>query len=189
MSTLPNDYIVYLLDSDFNIGHIVDPDTFKQALTCPESDKWLSAMEDEMNSMGNNRVWEHVELPQDAKAIDNKWIFKNLYEEVYMRQPKGFIVKGKENLCVPGDVPIIKGDKFNKTQCPRNKLERESVKNIPYASAVGSLMYAQVCNRPGIAYAVSVLSRFQLNPGHEYWKATKKVMRYLKKAEGYMLTF
>ncbi|XP_040990897.1 secreted RxLR effector protein 161-like [Juglans microcarpa x Juglans regia] len=53
---------------------------------------------------------------------------------------------------------------------------------------MGSLMYAQVCTRPDIAYAVSVLSRFQSNPGQEHWKAAKKV-RYLKKTEGYMLTF
>ena len=33
-------------------------------------------------------------------------------------------------------------------QCPKNDLEREQTKNIPYASAVGSLMYAQVCTRP-----------------------------------------
>lgn len=88
-----------------------------------------------------------------------------------------------------GDVPIIKGDKFNKTQCPRNELKRKSMKNIPYASIVGSLMYAQVCTRPDIAYAVCVRSRFQPNPGQEYWKAAKKVMRYLKKTKGYMLTF
>ena len=44
--------------------------------------------------------------------------------------------------CAPGDVPIIKGDKLNKAQCPRNELERSSMNNIPYASALGSLMYA-----------------------------------------------
>lgn len=68
-------------------------------------------------------------------------------------------------ICILGDVPIIKWDKFNKTQCPRNELERESMKNILYASAVESSMYAQVCTRLDIAYAVSVFSRFQENPG------------------------
>ncbi|XP_041011270.1 secreted RxLR effector protein 161-like [Juglans microcarpa x Juglans regia] len=52
-----------------------------------------------------------------------------------------------------------------------------------------SLMYAQICTRPDIAYAVNVLSRFQSNPRQEHWKAAKKVMRYLKKTEGYILTF
>ncbi|RVW47187.1 Retrovirus-related Pol polyprotein from transposon TNT 1-94 [Vitis vinifera] len=48
----------------------------------------------------------------------------------------------------------VKGDRFNLDQCPKNDLEREQMKNIPYASAVGSLMYAQVCTRPDIAFAV-----------------------------------
>lgn len=80
-------------------------------------------------------------------------------------------------ICAPGDVPIIKGDKFNKAQWPSNELERGSMKNIPYASVVGSLMYAQVCTRPDIAYAVNVLSRFQSNLGQEHWKVAKKVIR------------
>ena len=44
--------------------------------------------------------------------------------------------------CTPTVAPIMKGDKFSKNQCPQNELEREQMKNIPYASVVGSLMYA-----------------------------------------------
>ena len=44
--------------------------------------------------------------------------------------------------CSPSMVPIVKGDRFNLDQCPKKDLEREQVKNIPYASTVGSLMYA-----------------------------------------------
>ncbi|KAJ9671559.1 hypothetical protein PVL29_025321 [Vitis rotundifolia] len=44
--------------------------------------------------------------------------------------------------CSPSVSPIVKGDRFNLDQCPKNDLEREQMKNIPYASAVGSLMYA-----------------------------------------------
>ena len=61
--------------------------------------------------------------------------------------------------------------------------------NIPYASVVGSLMYAQVCTRPDIAYAVGMLGRYQSNPGLEHWKAAKKVLRYLQGTKNYMLTY
>ncbi|XP_074304887.1 secreted RxLR effector protein 161-like [Silene latifolia] len=54
------------------------------------------------------------------------------------------------------------------------------MKNIPYASAVGSIMYAQVYTRPDIADAVGVLRRYQSNPGLDNWKAAKKVLRYLQ---------
>ncbi|XP_071722114.1 secreted RxLR effector protein 161-like [Rutidosis leptorrhynchoides] len=63
------------------------------------------------------------------------------------------------------------------------------MKNIPYASAVGSLMYAQVCTRPDIAFAVAMLGRYQSNPGMDHWRAAKKVMRYLQGTKGHMLMY
>ncbi|GJX21626.1 retrotransposon protein, putative, ty1-copia subclass [Tanacetum coccineum] len=46
------------------------------ALLDPESDKWLNAMNVEMQSMKDNEVWELVELPPDAKTVGHKWLFK-----------------------------------------------------------------------------------------------------------------
>ncbi|KAL3752114.1 hypothetical protein ACJRO7_012865 [Eucalyptus globulus] len=63
------------------------------------------------------------------------------------------------------------------------------MKNIPYASTVGSLMYAQVCTRPDIAFAVGMLGRYQSNPGMDHWRAAKKVMRYLQGTKGHMLMY
>ena len=62
------------------------------------------------------------------------------------------------------------------------------MQDIPYASIVGSLMYAQVCTRPDISFAVGVLGRYQSNPGIEHWKAAKKVLRYLQGTKSHMLT-
>ncbi|XP_061999109.1 secreted RxLR effector protein 161-like [Rosa rugosa] len=63
------------------------------------------------------------------------------------------------------------------------------MKGRPYARLIGSLMYAQVCTRPDLAYAVGILSRFQSNPGHEHWVAAKKVLRYLQKTKSYLLVY
>jgi len=63
------------------------------------------------------------------------------------------------------------------------------MQKIPYASTAGSLMYAQVCTRPNIAYIVGVFGRYLSNPGMDQWKAAKRVMRYLKRTKGYMLTY
>ena len=65
--------------------------------------------------------------------------------------------------CSLSPTPIVKGDMFSIDQCPRNDLEREKIRDIPYASVVRSLMYVQVCTRPDIAYVVEVLSRYQSN--------------------------
>ncbi|KAM1268909.1 hypothetical protein COP2_001190 [Malus domestica] len=91
--------------------------------------------------------------------------------------------------CSGGELPIGKGDKFSSDQCPKNDLERDIMKIKPYASLVGSLMYVQVCTRSDLAFAVSVLRRFQANLGTAHWTATKKVLRYLKKTKDFMLVY
>ena len=51
---------------------------------------------------------------------------------------------------------------------------------VPYASAVRSLMYVMVCTRPDLSYTVSTVSRFMSNSGKQYWKAVKWVLQYLR---------
>ncbi|WZY87898.1 hypothetical protein YC2023_044633 [Brassica napus] len=61
--------------------------------------------------------------------------------------------------------------------------------DIPYASVVGSIMYAMVGSRPDLGYAVGLISRFMSEPGREHWLAAKWVLRYLKGATKRCLTF
>ena len=63
------------------------------------------------------------------------------------------------------------------------------MRRVPYASAVGSLMYVMVCTRPDIAYSVGVVSRFLSNPGRHHWEAVKWIMRYLRGTSKLKLTF
>ena len=70
--------------------------------------------------------------------------------------------------CSPSPAPIIKGDTFSLDQYPKKHFEREQMKNIPYASVVGSLTYAYMCSRPDIAYLVGVLDRYQSNPSIDH---------------------
>ena len=60
---------------------------------------------------------------------------------------------------------------------------------VPYSSAVGSLMYAMICTRPDLAYAVSMVSRYMANPGKEHWKAVQWVFRYLSGTRYHCLCF
>ena len=53
-------------------------------------------------------------------------------------------------------------------QSPKTKLKKADKMKVPYASAIGSLMYAMVCTRPDIGYAVGVVSRFMSNPSKEH---------------------
>ncbi|XP_073138629.1 secreted RxLR effector protein 161-like [Henckelia pumila] len=63
------------------------------------------------------------------------------------------------------------------------------MEHIPYASGVGSIMYAMVCTRPDLAYAISVISRFMSNQGIEHWKALKWILKYIKRVSDLGLVF
>ena len=53
-----------------------DPVTYEEAMISPNSEKWLEAMKSEMGSMYENHVLNLVDLTNDRKAVENKWIFK-----------------------------------------------------------------------------------------------------------------
>ncbi|KAI5325188.1 hypothetical protein L3X38_034262 [Prunus dulcis] len=91
--------------------------------------------------------------------------------------------------CVGSDVPILKGDKFSTDQAPKTDQGKHEMAEKLYASLVGSLMYAEVCTRPDIAFSVSVLGRFQSNLGQAHWIAGKRVMRYLQRTNDYKLVY
>ncbi|TYK14490.1 gag/pol protein [Cucumis melo var. makuwa] len=61
--------------------------------------------------------------------------------------------------------------------------------NIPYASAIGSLMYAMLCTRPDICYSVGIVSKYQSNPGRDHWTAVKNILKYLRRTKDYMFVY
>lgn len=75
--------------------------------------------------------------------------------------------------CKPGDTPVVKGDKFSLKQCPQNDLEAKKMYKIHYASAIGSLMHAQICTHPDITFIAGMLSRYLSNLEMDHWKASK----------------
>jgi hypothetical protein len=367
-SAIPNDYVIYMSEDVNDIGKMDDPASYKKAIKGENSLKWCEAMEEELRSMSSNDVWDLVEIPNGAKRVGCKWVYKTKYdskgkierfkarlvakgftqregidytetfspvskkdsfrivmalvahydlelhqmnvktaflngalqENVYMAQPEGFAIEGKEHMgcklkksiyglkqasrqwylkfdevikkfgfiknqvdncvyikikgsmfiilvlyvddillassdknllhetkgflssnfdmkdlgdasyvlgieihrdrtkgvldlsqkvyiekvikrynmheCSTTPVPFMKGDKLGTFQSPRNQLEINEMKSIPYVSAVESIMYVQVCTRPDLAFVTGLLERFQSNPGIKHRKAAKKTI-------------
>lgn len=75
------------------------------------------------------------------------------------------------------------------SQDPSTDKEKEDMEKVPYASVVGSLMYAMVYTRPNIAHAVGVVSSFLSNLGREHWDAVKWILRYLRGTSKLTLSF
>ena len=82
-----------------------------------------------------------------------------------------------------GFLPMSHGIKLNKYQCPTLKDERERMDKIPYASAIGSIMYAMLCTRPDVSYALIMTSRFQSDPGECHWIVVKNILKYLRRTK------
>eukprot|EP00253_Pinus_taeda_P030766 PITA_30766 len=108
-----------------------------------------------------------------VKHMDLKTTFlhRDLKEEICLKQPEGFVVKGKKELCLT------------------TQEEEEEMSCAPYASGVSSVMCVMVCTRLDIAHAVGVLNRFMLKLWKEHWTTMKEDFRYLRGTSDYGLCY
>nr|GEY66402.1 retrotransposon protein, putative, Ty1-copia subclass [Tanacetum cinerariifolium] len=67
---------LYIDDEEHELGDLGEPANYKAALLDPKSEKWLKAMNVEIQSMKDNEVWVSVELPPNGKTVGSKWLFK-----------------------------------------------------------------------------------------------------------------
>ena len=88
-----------------------------------------------------------------------------------------------------GYLPIPSGITLSKRDCVTTPEEREHMSRIPYASAVGSIMYAMTCTRPDVAYSLGVVSRYQSDPGQAHWKVVKTILKYLRNTRDQWLVY
>ena len=141
-------------------------------------------------------------LQETKRFLSKKFEMKDLGEasfvlgiQTYQNRPRGilglsqktYIEKVLERYgmqdCKPRDTPVAKGEKFSLSQCPKNDLKFKEIQKIPYASTVGSLMYAQVCTRPDITFIVGMLGRYLSNLEIDHWREVKRFFRYLQRTK------
>ena len=88
-----------------------------------------------------------------------------------------------------GYIPMVSGITLLKSMCLKTQEERTHMNKIPYASAIGSIMYAMLCSRPDVSYALSVTSRYQLDPGMGHWVAVKNILKNLRRTKDVFLIY
>ena len=93
-----------------------------------------------------------------------KWML-GLSQKLYIEKVlKRFSIENSKRRLLP----LRYGISLFKMICPTTSEKIQCMSRIPYASAIGSLMYVIRCTRPDIALAVSVTSRYQSNPREEH---------------------
>ena len=63
------------------------------------------------------------------------------------------------------------------------------MEKISYSSEIGSIMYGMLCIRPNVTLALSVMRRFQPNPGERHCEAVKCILKYLKRTKDVFLVY
>nr|GEY45738.1 hypothetical protein [Tanacetum cinerariifolium] len=270
---------LYIDAEEHELGDLGEPANYKAALLDPKSEKWLNAMNVEMQSMKDNRVWVLVELPPNGKTVGCKWLLKKktdmdrvvhtykaclvakgytqtqgidyeetfspvadirairiliaitayydyeiwqmdvkiaflkgyLNEEVYMEQPKGFVNPKypHRQYCMEnskrGSILMQEKLKLSKSQGASTPAELKRMQNVPYALAVGSIMYDARYTLPDVAVSCytdagylmdaddlkSLTGHvFVLNGGAVDWKSAKQSIFATSSAEAeYIATF
>jgi hypothetical protein len=110
----------------------------------------------------------HRDRPNRRLSISQSQFITNLLQEHSLSDSK------------PVSTPVDPGLRLSTSMCPQNDAEALEMRQYPYISVVGSLMYLAFTTRPDIAYAAGVLARFNSNPGLAHWQAAKHVLCYLK---------
>nr|GEV95542.1 hypothetical protein [Tanacetum cinerariifolium] len=129
--------------------------------------------------------------------MDVKTAFLNGYldEDIYMVQYEGFVdpnhprKRYKMDNSKRGHIPMQEKLDLNKTQGASTPKEVKRMQNVPYDSAVGSIMYAVRCTRPDVTFAQNITSQFQQNPGELHWTAMKNILKYLKNTKDMFLVY
>ncbi|KAL0546872.1 hypothetical protein IC582_016790 [Cucumis melo] len=141
---------------------------------------WLAA-QFQMKDLGEAQYVLGIQIIRDRK---NKTLA--LSQATYIDK---MLVRYSMQNSKKGLLPFRHGVHLSKEQCPKTPQEVEDMRRIPYASAVGSLMYVMLCTRPDISYVVEIVSRYQSNPGLDHWTAVKMILKYLRRTRDYMLVY
>ena len=88
-----------------------------------------------------------------------------------------------------GFISIRHGVQISKEQSPKTPKDKVLMERIPYASTIGSIMYAMICTRLDVAYALSVTSRFHADPGEKDCEAVNYILKYLRRTKDLFLVY
>ena len=120
-----------------------------------------------------------IRRDRDAKRL---WLSQAGYEKKVLER---FSMENAKQV----STPLANYFRLSTSQCPRIVKETEDMSKVPYASAMGCLMYAMVFTRANLAHAVSVVSKYMTNLGRQHWDVVKWIFRYLKGTIEYGVTF
>ena len=128
--------------------------------------KWLSSTF-EMKDMGEAHFVLRIEIVRDHSkkllGLSQETYIKKIFERFRVENSK------------PIYTLVEKGSALCLDQCPKTNEEKKRMSTVPYAKAIGNLIYAMLSTRPDICFAVGMVSHYQSNPGPAHWAVVKMI--------------
>jgi len=60
-----------------------DPSSYRESIEVDDHSKWITVMEQEMESLNRNQTWKSIDLSKNSKVIGCKWVFRKKDNERY----------------------------------------------------------------------------------------------------------
>ncbi|GKB31527.1 retrotransposon protein, putative, ty1-copia subclass [Tanacetum coccineum] len=196
----PNRLCLNVEVEEHSLGDLNEPTSYKAIMLDFESDKWIDAMNAEIQSMMDNMVWVLVDLPLGCKTVKSKWLFKKktghgwilISIAAFYDYEIGFVdPKHPRKVC-----------KFQKSiyglkQTSRswNKRFDQEIKGFEFAQNLDEPCVYQKASgsnmplRPDVAFAQNMTSRFQQYPNELHWTAVKNILKYLRNTKDMFLVY
>ena len=128
--------------------------------------KWLSSIF-EMKDMGEAHFVLRIKIVRDRSkkllGLSQQTYVKKILERFRMENSK------------PIDTLVENGSSLYLDKCPKTDKEKKRMSTVPYAEAIGNLMYVMLCTRPDICFAVGMVSHYQCNLGPTHWAIVKRI--------------
>ena len=135
----------------------------------------------EIKDVGETEYFLGMRVQQDLAAGTIRLTQRPYWEHVLNRF-------GLDNV-IPRNTPLPVGIVLDNSMSPKTDSEKRKMDNKPYRSILGSVMWGQLATRPDLSFSVSLLARFQANPGIDHWNALIHVIGYIKNTLDYGLTY
>jgi hypothetical protein len=135
----------------------------------------------EIKDVGETEYFLGMRVQQDLDAGTVRLTQRPYWEHVIHRFDLEHIT--------PRNTPLPTGITLDSNMSPKTDTERRQMDGKPYRAVLGSVMWGQLATRPDLSFTVSLLARFQSNPGIDHWNALMHVIGYIKNTMDYGLTY
>jgi len=135
----------------------------------------------DIKDVGETEYFLGMRVQQDLKSGTIRLTQRPYWEHVLARFHMDKIT--------PRNTPLPIGIILDTNMSPKTDSEKKEMDDKPYRSILGSVMWGQLATRPDLSFSISLLARFQANPGIEHWKALIHVVGYIKNTLDYGLTY